>query len=259
VSDGPVHRGGAAGDPEFAVDVLEVLGDRARADVDGPGYGQVGPPGRRQLQHVHLALGEVGQAVRLGRNGGHGVASPAGSPQRVAHRQHDRAQQRGVGRAELPLRPAQRDADAPAVLRTRQGERDLVIGRDVTEVLAVDAQLPESLAADYIADPHRPAGAGSQLLVLHQRVLVHMGLEDLEGARVQAACRIFAVMTKPIRLGSHFLVCSDITADQAGQAWQDEVGRPVRLVQVCEAVYELRCSVQRIQRNMHLCASPRGH
>jgi hypothetical protein len=167
--------------------VLEVLGDRARADVDGPGYGQVGPAPGGHAQHFQFAIGQVGQATGLGRHGSDGVAPPGGPPQRVAHRHHDRAQQRGVDRAELPLRPAQRDADPLAVLHARQDERDLVIGRDVAEVFAVNAQLPESLAADDIADPDGPAGAGIQQLVLHQRVLVHVGLKDREGARVQAA------------------------------------------------------------------------
>ncbi|HUA31009.1 MAG TPA: hypothetical protein VMC03_19155 [Streptosporangiaceae bacterium] len=224
--------------------MLEVLGDRARADVDGPGYGQVGPAPGGHPEDLEFAIGQVRQAIGFGRHGRHRVAPPAGSPQGVAHRQHDRVQQRGIGRAELRLRPAQRDADRPAVLPARQGERDLVIGRDVAEVLAVDAELPEPLTADHIADPDGPADAGSQPLVLHQRVLVHMGLKDREGFRVQAACRIFGVLAEPIRLGSHFLVCSDITADQAGEAGQEKVRCSVRLVQICEAVHELRCSVQ---------------
>jgi hypothetical protein len=237
--------------------VLEVLGDRARADVDGPGDGQVGPALGRHPQDVQLTIGEVGQAVGLGRHGGPGTASPGRPPQRVAHRRYDRAQQRGISRAELPVRPAQRDADQLAVLRARQGERDLVIGRDVAEVLAVDAQPPESLTADHVADPGGPAAADGQF-VRHQRVLVHVGLKDREGGRVQAARRIFGVMTEPIRLGTHFLVCSDITADQAGESGQYKVGCSVRLVQICEAVDELRGSVQSVQRNMHGCASPRG-
>jgi hypothetical protein len=226
--------------------VLEVLGDGARADVGRPGDGQVGPAPGGHLQDLKLTIGELAQGIGLGRDGGPGIAPSARPSQRVAHRRHDRAQQRGIGRAELPVRPAQRDADQLAVLRARHGERNLVVGRDVAEVLAVDAQLPESLTADHVADPGGPAAPGGQL-VLYQRVLAHVGLKDRHGGRVQAGRWIFGVMTEPIRLGTHFLVCSDITADQTGQAGQYEVGRSVRLVQVCEAVGKLQRSVERVQ------------
>jgi hypothetical protein len=83
--------------------VLEVLGDRARADVDGPGDGQVGPALGGHPQDLQLTIGEAGQAIGLGRHGGPGIAAPARPSQRVAHRRHDRAQQRGIGRAELPV------------------------------------------------------------------------------------------------------------------------------------------------------------
>jgi hypothetical protein len=225
--------------------VLKVLGDSARADVDRPRDGEVGPAAGGQLKDLQLAIGEVSQGLGRGRHGGADIAASARPSQRVAHRRHDRAQQRGIGRAELPARPAQRDADRPALPRARQGKRDLVVGRNVPEVLVVDAQPPESVAAHHVADPGGPAAAGGQL-VLHQRVLAHVGLKDRDGGRVQAVLRVFGVMTELIRLGRQFLVCGDIAADQPGQARQYKVGRLVRLVQFCEAVDELCCSVQRI-------------
>jgi hypothetical protein len=237
--------------------VLEVLGHGPRADVDRAGDGHIGPAGRGQFQHVHLAAGEVGQAVGLGGHRRPGPVPRGRAPQRVAHRRHDRAQHPAVLLAELPARPAQRDADLFAIARAGHGERDLVVGRDMAEVLRVNPQPAKSLPADHVADLGRPAAAAP--MAGHERVLGEVILVDLERRRVQAARRIFDVITENVRLGIHFLVCRDIAADQLGQSRQHELGRPVRLVQVRETVHELRGSSQCIQRNVHGCASPRGH
>jgi hypothetical protein len=191
--------------------VLEVLGHRARADVDRAGDGHVGPPGRGQIQHLHLAAGEIGQAVGLGGHRRPGPVPRRRPPQRIAHRRHDRAQHPAVLVPELPARPAQRDADLFAIARAGHGERDLVVGRDMTEVLGVDPQPAKSLPADHVADLGRPGAVG--ITVDHERVLWEVALEDAERGRVQAARRIFNVIAKHVRLGIYFHVCRNIAAD----------------------------------------------
>jgi hypothetical protein len=209
--------------------VLEVFGDGARADADRPRYGHVGPPGGRQLQHLHLPAGEVGHAAGLDGHCGNSPVPRGRTPQRVGHRRRDGPEHRAVLMAELPARPAQRDADHLAIARARHGERELVVGRDMTEILGIDPEPAKSLPADDVADLGRSAAAGP--LADHQRVLGQVGLEDLDRGRVQAAPRVFGVHAEDVRLGIHFLVCRDITADQPRQSGQQDFGRCVRLAQ----------------------------
>jgi hypothetical protein len=51
----------AAADAEFAVDVLEVLGDGPRADLQPMGDGGVGTVGSDKSQDLDLALGQIGK------------------------------------------------------------------------------------------------------------------------------------------------------------------------------------------------------
>jgi hypothetical protein len=55
-------RGRAAGDTEFAVDVLKVLGDRPWADSQCVGDRGVGSAQRYQLENSLLAISQGGQA-----------------------------------------------------------------------------------------------------------------------------------------------------------------------------------------------------
>jgi hypothetical protein len=52
--------GGAAGDTEFAVDVLEVLGDGAGADIEAAGDRGVGAAEGDELEDLDLTVGQVG-------------------------------------------------------------------------------------------------------------------------------------------------------------------------------------------------------
>jgi hypothetical protein len=50
-----------AGHVEFTVNVFEVLGDRARANVERVSDGTVSTPERGETQDPHLPVGEVGE------------------------------------------------------------------------------------------------------------------------------------------------------------------------------------------------------
>jgi hypothetical protein len=52
--------GGAAGDTEFAVDVLEVLGDGAGTDVEAASDRGVGATEGDELENLDLTVGQVG-------------------------------------------------------------------------------------------------------------------------------------------------------------------------------------------------------
>jgi len=118
--------------------VLEVLGDGARADVDRPGDGQVGPALSGLLQHLQLTVGEVGQAIVVGRrDGGAGPLAAARPPQRVAQLPGHDPQQRPVGLGEVRTGPVERDALHPAVVLRWQHEGDLMFYRNMPEKLRV--------------------------------------------------------------------------------------------------------------------------
>jgi hypothetical protein len=230
--------------------VLEVLGDGARADVHRPGDGQVGPAQRGHLQDLQFTVGEVGQAVAgIGCQGGAGPLAAAGPPQGVAHRFGQDAQQRPVGLAEVRLSPVKGDRRQSAVVRRGQREDDLVLNRDVPEKFRVKTQPMKLVAIEKVAYLDGLAAARGAV-VGEQRMLVKERLEGRERCRVHRFSWILRVIGRLIRAVRNLVVCDDIRSHQPGQARQRELGhfvRPVRLVQVGEAVKELRCSVERVQ------------
>jgi hypothetical protein len=114
--------------------VLEVLGDRARAHVEGAGDGNVGAAARREPQDLHLAVGQVGQAAGPRRRQRGTRAVPiARPPHRVGQRRADRRQHGAIILGKVSACPVQRDRRDPAVLAVRQAERNLVLDRNVTK------------------------------------------------------------------------------------------------------------------------------
>jgi hypothetical protein len=237
--------------------VLEVLGDGTRADVDGPGDGQVGPPLRGHLQHLELTVGEVGQAIVVGRRDGAARPLPAARPpQRVAQLSGHDAQQRAVGLGEVRPGPVEGDALHPAVAFRWQGEGDLVLYRNMPEKLRVKTQAVKFGAIKKVAYLDRPAVA-PDAEVGKQRMLIQMCLESGKRGRVHGLSWIFGVIGRLILRARDLVICDDIGADKRGQARQRDLGHfvwAVRLIQVGEAVDELHGPIERVQRNIHVCA-----
>lgn len=142
----------AAGDAQFAVDVLEVLGDGARDDVEGAGDGQVGAAARGELEDLYLAVGQAGEtAGPRRRQGGTGAVPIARPPERIAQRLLDGAEH-GAVLGEVASGPAHREGGHPAFGHGGHAEGNLVINGYVPEILRVNAQPVESLPADEVAD-----------------------------------------------------------------------------------------------------------
>jgi hypothetical protein len=239
--------------------VLEVLGDGPRADVHRPGDGEVGPALRGHLQHLQLAVGEVGQAVVGFRcHRGPGPLSVARPPQRLAQLSGHDAQQRAVGLGEVGPGPVEGDAFHPAVALPRQGEGDLVLYRNMPEKLRVKSQSMKFLTIEKVAYLDRLAIA-HDAEVGEKRMLIQMGLESRESGRVHRLSRIFGVIRSLIGHARNLVICDDIGANKCGQAGQGDLGhlvRPVRVIQVGEAVDELHGLLERVQRNIHMYAPP---
>jgi hypothetical protein len=232
--------------------VLEVLGHRARADADRARDGQVRPAGRRQLEHLHLPVGELGQTVAgVRRHGATGPLPAAGPPQRGGERLGQDAYQRPVGLGEVRPGPVEGDGRHPAVARWRQREDDLVLDRDMPEELRINPEPVKLLAINKVADLDRTVIARGPE-VNEQRMLRQVGLESPEESRVHRSSRIFGVMRWLARPVRDFVVGDGIAADHRGQAGQGELGHTARLVNIRQAVGELRGPAQRVQRNMHV-------
>ncbi|HTS97604.1 MAG TPA: hypothetical protein VMI33_13380 [Streptosporangiaceae bacterium] len=227
--------------------MLEVLGDRARADVDRAGDGQVGAPPGGQPEDLDLAVGEPGQAVGVRRGqGGAGPLLAARPPQGPAQRFGQGAQQGPVGLGEIALGPVERDGQEQVVRRAGQAEGHLVLDRDVAEELRVQAEPVELLAVQEVTDLGRRVGTVSAV-VDEQRVLMQVGLEIRERRRVKRADRIIGVISELIRLAGDLVVCHDIAAHQRGQARQDKLGRLCLLVEIGETIEKPGGPLQRLQ------------
>jgi len=90
-------------------------------------------------------------------------------------------------------------------------------------------------------------------VVEEQRMLVQVGLKGREARRVYGFIWILGVISGLIWRASDLVICDDIAAHQCSQARQGEFAQLMRLIHVGEAIDELRCSVQRVQRNIHVC------
>jgi hypothetical protein len=113
--------------------VLEVLGDRARADVEGAGDRPVGPAARGELEDLYLAVGQGGQSVGpRPRQRGTRALPITRPPQRVAQRRAERCQHAAIILGKVPACPVQRDR-RETVMVVRQAERNLVLDRNVAK------------------------------------------------------------------------------------------------------------------------------
>jgi hypothetical protein len=114
--------------------VLEVLGDGARADVEGAGDGEVGAAVGRELQDLYLAVGQIGQTVGPRRRQRGTRAVPiTRPPQRVAQRRAERCQHGAIILGKVSACPVQRDRRELTVLAAGQAERNLVLDRNVAK------------------------------------------------------------------------------------------------------------------------------
>ena len=169
--------------------MLKVLRDGARADVEGAGDGKVGAAARGKLEHLHLAVGQGGQAFGLRRQRGARALTIASPPQRVAQRRAERAQQGAIVLGKILARPVQRDRRELAVRRARQTECDLVLDRDMPEEFRIKTKPVESLLSEEIANLGWLAGPACPV-VYEQRVLVQVGLERHQVGPIDASARI---------------------------------------------------------------------
>jgi hypothetical protein len=230
--------------------VLEVLGDRARADVEGAGYRVVGAALSRQFQHLELTIGEaaeVGGRRRLKRRAG--SVPSAGAAHGAVQRPGEHAEDRAVFLAEIPPGPVQRNPGEHAVAGW-QREGDLVLDADRPEELGVDAEPVELLLADHIADPDWLVVAGLAEMS-DQRVLVQVRGERGHVGVDERVCRVLAdPQVAGGRPDPDLVVDHNVTADKRGQPGQDEVIGPGRVLDVGEAVHELRGPTQQVQRDI---------
>jgi hypothetical protein len=233
------------------VHVLEVLGDRARADVEGAGYRVVGAALGCQFQHLQLTVGEaveVGGHCRL--QCGTGRMPPAGAVHGVVQRPGEHAEHRPVSLGEIPPGPVQRNPGEHAVAGW-QREGNLVLDPDRPEKLGVDAEPAELLLADHIADLDRLVVAGFAD-VSDQRVLGHMRSERRHVGQFDPSGRVFP---DPYLPGGgtepDLVVDNDVTADKPGQPGQNQVIGLGRVVDVGEAVHELCGPTQHVKRDIH--------
>jgi hypothetical protein len=95
-----------AADPEFAVDVLQVLGDGPRADLQPMGDGGVGTAVSDKSQDLDLALGQIGKPAASRR--GQRLPGPAGVCEPGARQRSTGAGARCAGRDR-----GRRSRDAP--------------------------------------------------------------------------------------------------------------------------------------------------
>jgi hypothetical protein len=244
---GAVHGSRAAGDAQLAVDVLKVLGDGARADVDDAGDGDVGAALGGKPQDLKLAVGQardMGGRRRLER--GTGIAARLRAVHGAVQRPGEHAEDRAVLLGEIPAGPVERDRGEQAVAG-RQVKADLVLDPDGAEELGVDAQVVELLLAEHIADLDR-LGVAGLVDVVDQRVLGHVCRERFHVGLGQPASRVVGSPYLALRGPEPDLVVDhDVAGDQAGQSRQDHIVGPGRVVDVGQAVDELRRAPQCLQ------------
>jgi len=119
------------------------------------------------------------------------------------------------------------------------------------EELRVDAEAVELLLADHIADLDRLIVA-SLADVVDQRVLGHMLSERGHVGLGDPACRVFRDPHLPGGGPEPDLVVDDdVTADKPGQPRQNQVVGTGRVLDVGEAVHELRRPAQHLKRDVH--------
>jgi hypothetical protein len=111
-----------------------MLGDRARAHIEGAGDRLVSAAARGELEDLHLAVGQGRQAVGPRRSQrGSRALTIARPPQRVAQRRAECCQHGAIILGEISACPVQRDRREVAVLVVRQAERNLVLDRNVAK------------------------------------------------------------------------------------------------------------------------------
>jgi hypothetical protein len=198
--------------------VLEVLGDGARADVEGAGDGKVGAAARGELEHLHLAVGQVGQpfGLRPGQRGTRAlpIVRP---PQRVAQRRAERAQQGAIVLGEILARPVQRDRGDLAVRRGGQAERNLVLDRYMPEEFRIKTKPVESLLTEEIANLGWLVRS-ARPVVYEQGMLVQVGLEHRQPGLIDASARIVQVISRLPRYSGELVVCDYVASDQVSHA-----------------------------------------
>jgi hypothetical protein len=167
-----------------------------------------------------------------------------------ADRPGEHAEDRAVRLGEILPRPVQRHPHEHAVTG-RQSEADLVLDPDRPEEVRVEAEPVELLLAEQIADLDRLVVAGL-VDVVDQRMLVHVGHERGRVGLGQPAGRVFG---DPQLAAAGFepdlVVDNHVTADQPGQPRQNQVIGPGRVVEVGQAVHELRRPPQHLERDVH--------
>jgi hypothetical protein len=189
-----------------------MLGDRARADVELACDRPVGAAARSKLQNLCFAVGQVGECAGIRRQGRSCTAPIAHPPQPVVQRFLDRAEDRAVVVAEVAPGPAQRERGDQAVVRGgRHAERNLVINRNMSEILRVNVQPVELLPGDKVAYLGGPAGTGGAVMN-EQGMLVQVGLENRYSSRVKAVVGKIGVTTQTVRIEADFLVSDDIAS-----------------------------------------------
>ena len=171
-------------DSEFAVGVLEVLGNGPRADLQGMGNGGVGAAVSDESQDLDLALGQSGKPV-----GGHrgkrlpGLLTSAGLVQGGVQRGLQHAKQGAILIGEVVAAPVHCDAD-DLVFGAGQADGHLIFDGYAAEELGVEAEAVESLLGEKVADHYRLPAAGGTVVV-DQWVFVDMGCEHRLGRRVE--------------------------------------------------------------------------
>jgi hypothetical protein len=191
ISGDPVNGGGAAGDIEFAVDALEVLGDRPGADVESSGDATVGAALGDQVEDLQLAVGQAGQLAVTGRGQGvPGLVALGGARPRDHQRRAQDTEHVTLGLGEVAVGAVERDPDDLRI-GARQADSELVLDGEVAEELGIEPQAVETPPADEVADLDRAAVTGGTVVV-HQRVLVYVRGEDGQAARRDEACGMTA-------------------------------------------------------------------
>jgi hypothetical protein len=142
-----------AADPEFAVDVLQVLGDGPRADLQPMGDGGVGTAVSDKSQDLDLALGQIGKpaASRRGQRLP-GLLASASPEQGSAQREPEHAVQGAIVVGEVVTPPVHGHADN-LLLGAEQADGYLVFDRCGAKELCIQAEAVESLPGEEVADP----------------------------------------------------------------------------------------------------------